>query len=316
MALKIVITDADTVFDGNITTDFLLPFGEVAAYPLTAPEELAERIRDADIVLCNKTRIGREDMASANRLKYIGLFATGYNNIDISAAHDCGITVCNVPGYSTDAVAQHTFAFILALLNRVGEYNETVKLGDWIKSRTFSYFPFPTGELAGKTIGIVGYGSIGRKVGRIARAFGMHILVFNRRTVNDENVMQVDFDTLLRQSDIVTMHCPLNPDSEKMMNSGAFARMKNGALFINTARGALCDEYALRDALESGRLGGAGVDVLCEEPMNERCPLLGLKNCLITPHIAWAGLETRRRLMKAVAENIKAFLGGKPQNEV
>ena len=316
MAIKIVITDADTVFDSNITTDFLLPFGEVCAFSLTAPEELSERIADADIVLCNKSRIGRTEMESAKKLKYIGLFATGYNNIDVTAARELGITVCNVPGYSTDAVAQHTFAFILALLNRVGEYNETVKQGDWIKSRTFSYFPFPISELAGKKLGIVGYGAIGQRVGKIGRAFGMERLVQNRSAISDPEAKQVPFDTLLREADVVTMHCPLNADSEKMMNADAFSKMKKGAVFINTARGMLCDEEALRDALLSGHLLGAGVDVLCEEPMNENCPLIGIENCLITPHIAWAGLQTRRRLMGVVAENIEAFLSGRPQNVV
>lgn len=316
MAIKIVITDADTVFDSNITTDFLLPFGEVRAFSLTAPEELSERIADADIVLCNKSRIGRAEMEKAEKLKYIGLFATGYNNIDVVAARELGITVCNVPGYSTDAVAQHTFAFILAILNRVGEYNETVKQGDWIKSRTFSYFPFPISELAGKKLGIVGYGAIGQRVGKIGRAFGMELLVHNRSAISDPEATQVPFDTLLREADVVTMHCPLNAQSEKMMNAEAFSKMKKGAVFVNTARGMLCDEEALRDALLSGHLLGAGVDVLCEEPMSENCPLIGIENCLITPHIAWAGLQTRRRLMGVVAENIEAFLSGRPQNVV
>ena len=316
MAFKIVITDADTVFDKDITTDFLSPLGEVVVWPLTSPEELVKRIADADAVLCNKTRIGRAEMEKAPKLKYIGLFATGYNNIDTVAARELGVTVCNVPGYSTDAVAQHTFAFILAILNRVGEYNQTVRRDDWVKSRTFSYFPFPISELAGKKLGIVGYGAIGRRVARIGRAFGMKILAHNRSPINDPDARQVPFDTLLSEADIVTMHCPLNADSEKIMNADAFSKMKKGAVFVNTARGPLCDEEALRDALLSGHLLGAGVDVLCEEPMNENCPLAGIDNCLITPHIAWAGTETRRRLMGIVAENIKAFTDGNPQNVV
>lgn len=314
--MKIVITDAATVCDENISLDCIKALGDTHIYPLCTEEELLTRISDAEIIICNKTVFSAEVLSHAPRLKYIGLFATGYNNIDIDYCREHGITVCNVPGYSTEAVAQHTFAFIMSLVNRVGEYNETVKQGDWIKSRTFSYFPLPLLELCGKTIGIVGYGSIGRRVGDIARAFGMRVLVLGRRSVNDPTVTQVDFSTLLRESDFVSMHCPLNEDSKDMMNAEAFAQMKKGAYFINTARGALVDECALRDALKSGHLAGAGVDVLCVEPMTPDCPLLGLDNCLITPHIAWAGVETRRRLMDIVAQNIKCFLNGKPQNTV
>lgn len=314
--MKLVVLDADTVFDAHITPDFLKEFGEVTLHGLTAPEERAERIAKADLVLCNKTVLDEETLKKAENLKYIGLFATGYNNVDTAYAKAKGITVCNVPGYSTDAVAQHTFALLLALLNRVGEYNQTVKDGDWIKSRTFSYFPFPLDELAGKTMGIVGYGAIGRKAAAIAKAFGMRVLIRNRSTVSDETVEQVDFDTLLRESDVVSLHCPLNADSEKMMDRAAFAKMKKGAVLINTARGGLVEERALKEALESGHLLGAGLDVLAAEPMTAECPLRNVKNCYITPHIAWAGLPTRRRLMEMVAENIRAYLNGTPQNTV
>lgn len=314
--LKIVIADADTVFDKDVTADRFKKYGELEVYGLTAPEEMCERVKDANMILCNKTRIDSTVMDSAPSLKYIGLFATGYNNIDVEYAAEKGITVCNAPGYSTESVAQHTFAFILALLDRVGEYNETVRRGDWIKSRTFSYFPLPLSELCGKTIGIVGYGAIGRRVGDIALAFGMKVLVNNRSRVRDERVTQVGLDELLKSSDIVTMHCPLNSDSQGIMNAEAFAKMKDGAIFVNTARGALVDEVALRDALLSGKLLGAGVDVLCNEPMTADCPLCNIDNCLITPHIAWAGVETRRRLMDVVAGNIEAFLKGCPVNVV
>lgn len=314
--MRIVITDGATVVDENISLDIFDQFGEVITYDLTPPELLAERIRDADAVLCNKTPITAEAMAGAPHLRYIGLFATGYNNIDTAYTAAHGITVCNVPGYSTEAVAQHTFAFILALINRVGEYNQTVAEGDWIRSRTFSYFPLPLAELAGKTLGIVGYGAIGRRVGGIAKAFGMRVLVHNRRPVNDDTVSQVALDTLLAQADIVTLHCPLNEDSKGMMNAAAFAKMKPGAFLINTARGPLVDEQALRAALDTGHLAGAGVDVLCVEPMDPACPLLNAPNCLITPHIAWAGLETRQRLLSIMADNITAFLDGDPINTV
>lgn len=239
-----------------------------------------------------------------------------YNNIDLEYTRANNITVCNTPGYSTEAVAQHTFAFILSILNKVGEYNETVKQGDWIKSRTFSCFPLALSELSQKTIGIVGYGSIGRRVGEIAKAFNMHVIINNRSQVNDPTVTQVDFDTLLRKADIVTLHCPLNKDSENIMNKDAFNKMKDGAVFINTARGGMVDEQALKDALVYKKLLGADVDVLRNEPMDKDCPLFNAPNCYITPHIAWAGKETRVRLLKLVEDNIQAFIDGTPQNIV
>ena len=314
--MKIVITDASTVTGGDISFDVFNKFGEVKIYDLTSPEETASRIKDADIVLCNKTPITAEVMKGANNLKYIGLFATGFNNIDLDYAHSHNIVVCNVPSYSTEAVAQHTFAFILELLCRVSDYNKTVKEGDWVKSRTFSYFPIPLYELSGKTIGLVGLGSIGSRVADIAIAFGMKVLVYKRSKSSDERIEQVTFDELLKRSDIVSLHCPLNKDSEKLMDKDAFDKMKDGAVFINTARGGIVDEIALRDALISGKLLGAGLDVLTKEPMDKDCPLINIENCIITPHIAWAGLETRKRLMGVVTSNIEAFISGKPVNTV
>lgn len=313
--MKIVITDSATVSGGDLSFDFLEQFGQVTAYDLTAPEQLAQRISDADILLCNKTPVNRQTIGEAKNLKYIGLFATGFNNIDLDLAKERNIPVCNVPGYSTDAVAQLTFAFILELANRVCDYNALVAKGDWIKSRTFSFFPIPLFELAGKTIGIIGYGSIGRQVAKIADAFNMNVIYFNR-SAKDGIGKQVDLDVLLSESDIVTLHCPLNKESEKLINADTIAKMKQGAILINTARGAVVDEQALAKALNSGRLGGAGIDVLNSEPMSPDCPLLGAKNCIITPHVAWAALETRKRLLDIVEGNIKAFLAGKPVNNV
>ncbi len=314
--MHIVVTDAATVVGNGIDLEFLKEFGEVTVYDLTTPEELIPRLQEADAVICNKTRITAETMAACPRLKYVGLFATGFNNIDVAYAADHGVTVCNVPGYSTEAVAQHTFALLLALTDRVHEYNETVAQGDWIRSRTFAYFPIPLTELCGKTMGIVGYGAIGRRVGDMARAFGMKVLVHGRRPILDTDVEQVPFEELLERADVVSMHCPLNADSEGMMNAAAFARMKPGAIFINTSRGGLVNEQALRAALDSGHLLGAGVDVLQVEPMTPECPLYGAPRCIITPHIAWAGVETRRRLMGVVAENIRRYLAGEPINRV
>lgn len=314
--MRIVVADAETVVGNGIDLEFLKEFGEVVEYDLTSSEQLIDRLQGADAVICNKVQITAQVMEACPTLKYIGLFATGYNNIDVAYAAAHGVTVCNVPGYSTEAVAQHTFSLLLGVTNRVHEYTATVAEGDWVRSRTFSYFPIPLSELNGKTIGIVGYGAIGRRVGDMARAFGMRVLVCGRRPIPDTDVEQVPFDQLLERSDVVTMHCPLNADSEGMMNREAFAKMKEGAIFINTSRGGLVEEQALREALDSGHLLGAGIDVLQVEPMTPDCPLLGAPNLLITPHIAWAGLETRRRLMGVVAENLRRFIAGDPINRV
>ncbi|MGI6265013.1 MAG: D-2-hydroxyacid dehydrogenase [Acutalibacteraceae bacterium] len=314
--MKIVLTDAATVFDAHLSPDRFRALGEVTAYDMTDPGELIDRLRGADVLLCNKTPVSAAVMEAVPELKYVGLFATGFNNIDVAYAAAHGVTVCNVPGYSTEAVAQHTFALLLALVNRAEEYRRTVEKGDWVRSRTFSYFPLPLIELCGKTIGIVGYGAIGRRVAAIARAFGMRVVVRNRRPVDDPAVEQVSLETLLEQADVVTLHCPLNADSQGMMDAAAFARMKPGSYFINTARGGLVDENALRDALISGHLAGAGVDVVRREPMEPDCPLLGAPRCVITPHVAWAGVETRRRLLDVVENNLRAFLAGNPVNVV
>ena len=314
--MRIVVADAATVVGHGIDLEFLKEFGEVTVYDLTQPEQLIPRLQGADAVICNKVCITAEVMAACPTLRYVGLFATGYNNIDVEYAAAHGVTVCNVPGYSTEAVAQHTFALLLAVTDRVHEYNQTVAQGDWVRSRTFAYFPIPLTELSGKTMGIVGYGAIGRRVGDMARAFGMKVLACGRRPIPDGDVEQVPFEELLRRADVVSMHCPLNADSVGMMDAAAFAKMKRGAIFINTSRGGLVDEQALRAALDSGHLLGAGVDVLQVEPMSEDCPLLGAPNLLITPHVAWAGVETRRRLMGVVAENIRRFLNGTPINRV
>lgn len=314
--MKIVITDWGTVSGGDLPYETLKKFGEVTVYDLTEYEETAKRIADADIILCNKTRLDRNNLQGAEKLRYIGLFATGYNNIDTEYCREKGIAVCNAPAYSTDSVAQLAFAFMLQLANRVGDYRKLVDEGDWIKSRTFSYFPIPLMELKGKTLGIIGFGSIGRKVAEIALAFGMKVVAYNRSKKEFDGVEFVSLQQLLHQSDIVSLHCPLNKDSENLINADTIAMMKDGAYLINTARGAVVDENAAASALNSGKLGGMGTDVLQNEPMREDCPLYKAKNCIITPHIAWAGLETRQRLMGIVEDNIKAFLEGNTQNNV
>lgn len=314
--MKIVLTDAQTVLDNLVDAKALKELGEVVEYGLLKYEEVAEKIADADIVICNKTKLDSYTLRLAKNLKYIGLFATGYNNIDIDYCKEHNIAVCNAGSYSTNAVAQHTFALILEHYNNTAKYNQFVQDGKWKRSKTFSPFVYPLSELAGKTLGIVGLGSIGQAVAKIANAFEMNVIAYNRSAREIENVKMVSLDELLSKSNIVSVHCPLNSESEHMFNKETFAKMKKGALFVNTARGGVMIEQDLFDALESEHLGGAAIDTLAVEPMEKDCILMNAKNCIITPHIAWAPLETRVRLMNIVVDNIKNFLNGTPTNKV
>ena len=314
--MKIVLTDAQTVLDNLVNADTLKQFGEVEEFGLLRYDEVAKKIADADMVVCNKTLLDKNTLRLAKNLKYIGLFATGYNNIDIDYCKEHNIAVCNAGSYSTNAVAQHTFALILEHFNNTANYNKYVQDGLWKRSKTFSPFVYPLSELAGKTIGIVGFGNIGKAVAKIANAFEMRVIAFNRSEKQADGVEFVSFDTLLEQSDIVSVHCPLNSESQDMFDKNAFAKMKKGALFVNTARGGVMVEQDLFDALQSEHLGGAAIDTLRVEPMEEDCILMGAKNCIMTPHIAWAPVETRVRLMNIVADNIRAFLNGTPQNRI
>lgn len=314
--MKIVLTDAQTVVDELVTTDCLREFGEIVSHGLLRYEEVAEAIADADIVLCNKTLLDSHTLRLAKQLKYIGIFATGYNNIDVDYCRAHGITVCNAGSYSTQSVAQQTFALILAYYNQIAAYDRYVKDGRWKRSPTFSPFVYPLNELMGKTLGIVGLGAIGQEVAAIANAFKMRVIGYNRSVKNVPNVEQVSFERLLSESDIVSVHCPLNADSEDLFNKDTFSKMKKGSLFVNTARGGVVVEQDLYDALESEHLGGACLDVLRVEPMEKDCLLMEAKNCIITPHVAWAPLETRQRLMGIVADNIRNFLNGTPTHVV
>lgn len=314
--MKIVLTDAQTVLDNIINVSPLKGLGEVVEYGLLKYEEVAEKIADADIVICNKTKLDSNTLRLAKNLKYIGLFATGYNNIDIDYCKEHNITVCNAGSYSTNAVAQHTFALILEHYNSTARYNQFVQDGRWKRSKTFSPFVYPLSELAGKTLGIVGLGSIGQAVAKIANAFEMNVIAYNRSPREIENVKMTLLDELLSTSDILSVHCPLNSESEHMFNKETFAKMKKGALFVNTARGGVMVEQDLFNALESEHLGGAAIDTLAVEPMEENCILMNAKNCIMTPHIAWAPVETRIRLMNIVVDNIKNFLNGTPTNKV
>lgn len=314
--MKIVVTDIDTVTQGDLSFEGIERLGDVEYYGITAESEVEKRIADADIVLCNKTPLNRGNLKNAARLKYIGLFATGFNNIDIPYCREKSIAVCNAPSYSTDSVAQLVFAFILELANRVYAYKELVDKGDWIKSRTFSMFPIPLTELKGKTLGIIGLGSIGQKTAEIGNAFGMRVIAFNRSEKHVKGVVMTDLNTVLKESDIISLHCPLNKESENLINSETIALMKDGAILINTARGGVVVEEDAARALKSGKLAGMGTDVLRNEPMSENCPLYGIENCIITPHIAWAAKETRERLISIVEDNIKAFISGNVKNNV
>ena len=314
--MKIVITDAKTIADNELFFEPLKELGELVIYQLTKPEEIVERIDDADILLCNKTYIGRKIMSECRNLKYIGLFATGYNNIDLECAREMDITVCNAGSYSTDAVAQHTFALILNHYNKIKEYDSFVKDGGWTRAEVFSPFIYQMGELSGKTIGIVGYGSIGKKVADIAKAFGMNVLAYNRSEKQDVGVEFVDLDTLVSTADIVSVHCPLNNDSDKIFNYERFLKFKKNGLFINTARGGIMDEKDLARALNEGIIAGAAVDALVMEPMQKGNPLLEAPNITITPHVAWAPLETRERLLDIVCDNIACYMEGTPKNVV
>ncbi len=316
MSLNIVLTDCNTVSSGDLDLSVLEKFGNVTYYGETKPEEMAERIKDSDIVILNKTVLGENELKHAKRLKLIALFATGYNNIDTVYARKMGITVCNAGSYSTSAVAQQVFGFILANATKIAEYDRDVKDGAWIRSRLFCFFSRPASELQGKTLGIFGYGAIGRRVAEIARAFEMNVIATTRTPKTDDIATFVDFDTLLRESDYISANCPLNDGTREIFNAEAFAKMKKGAYFINTARGGVINEQALFDALESEHLSGAGIDVLTFEPMREDCVLINAKNITITPHIAWAPIETRERLLSIVMKNIEGFLNGNPQNVV
>ncbi len=314
---KAVILDADTVLGGGVSIKPIEDLFETAVYGRSAQSEIAERIGNADAVFTNKCRITAEVFEKCPNLKFIGVFATGYNNIDIEAAKKHSCVVANVPGYSTNLVAQHTFALILHYYSQVASYVNSVADGAWINSTLFSYFNYPFYELSGKTLGIVGYGSIGKAVKKIAEAFGMKILVHTRTKPQDTlGIEVVSLEELLRRSDVVTFHCPLTPQTAELINAETLALMKPTALLINTSRGGVINEQDLANALNNGTIAAAGLDVLTAEPMQEDCPLRNAKNCYITPHIAWAAVETRERLVEMVKQNANAWLSGNPINNV
>ncbi|WP_145947423.1 D-2-hydroxyacid dehydrogenase [Paenibacillus sp. Y412MC10] len=318
--MNIVVLDGHTLNPGDLSWDELGKLGSVTVYERTPAGLIQERIGNAEIVLTNKTPLTREVLEAAENLRYVGVLATGYNVVDIEAAAARGITVTNVPAYGTESVAQFVFALLLELCHQIGRHGDSVRSGDWAKAVDFSYTLTPQIELWGKTMGIVGYGRIGRQVARLAEAFGMRVLVSGREGKaggnEDSGVRRVPLEQLLAESDVVSLHCPLTAETEGLINRERLALMKPSAFLINTARGGLLQEQDVADALNEGRLAGAALDVLAAEPPAADHPLVHAPRCIITPHMAWAAVEARERLMSIAAGNVAAFLEGRPVNTV
>ena len=310
----IVILDGFTANPGDISWAAIEALGNCKIYDRTGEADVVARAADADIVLTNKTLITQKSLAALPRLRYIGVLATGYNTVDVQAAQQRGILVCNVPEYSTPNVTQAVFALLLELTNRTGHHSQTVHEGRWSASPDFCYWDGELVELAGRTLGIVGYGRIGKAVAAVGRAFGMQILA-HRRSASDDPQF-VSLDRLLSESDVVSLHCPLVPDTKELINAARLAQMKPSAFLINTARGALIHEPDLAAALNTERIAGAGLDVLSVEPPLASNPLLSARNCVMTPHIAWATRNARLRLLEVTAANIRGYLLNRPQNVI
>ncbi|MFC2489810.1 MAG: D-2-hydroxyacid dehydrogenase [Prevotella sp.] len=316
--MKIVILDGYTANPGDYSWKALNSFGEVEIYDRTSRDEVIARAKDADMVLTNKVVLKGETLAQLPQLKYIGILATGYNIIDVDETRARGIVVANVPAYSTDSVAQMTFAHVLNITNRIEHYADQNRKGQWSEAADFCYWDTPLSELAGKTFGIVGLGNIGQKVARIALNFGMRVIAFTSKRAEElpEGVEKANLEELLMQSDVLSLHCPLTENTREMINRQSLAKMKRGAILVNTGRGPLVNEADVAEALAEGRLAGYGSDVMSSEPPKADNPLLKQPNAFITPHIAWATAEARGRLMATAIENAKAFIAGKPQNVV
>jgi len=311
--MKIVVLDGYTLNPGDLDWDGMENLGGLTVYEKTLPGDTLSRIGNAEAVFTNKTLLTREAIEKAPNLAFIGVLATGYNVVDLSAARERNIPICNVPAYSTQSVAQFVFALLLELCHHVAQHNKAVQKGRWTNSPHFCFWDTPLIELAGKTMGIIGFGRIGQTTANIARAFGMKVLAYSPSRKGPDDLT---LDEVLENSDVISLHCPLNDQTKHIIRQETIAKMKDGAILINTARGPLINEQDVRDALISGKLYAAAMDVASEEPIRADSPLLGLDNCLITPHIAWAPKEARQRLMDIAVANLRAFLDGKPQNVV
>ncbi len=317
--MKIVVLDGYTLNPGDLSWDGIEQLGELVVYDRTPAEKTIERIGDAEIILTNKVLLTKEILMQTPSVKYIGVIATGYNVVDITAAKELGITVTNVPAYSTASVAQLVFAFILELCHHVGEHNREVHSGTWTNSVDFSFWNYPLLELSGKTLGIIGFGAIGQATANIAIAFGMKVLFFNRTKkpeLETDIIKSAELEEVLSKSDFISLHCPLTDETKELINKNTIAKMRDGAFIINTSRGSVLDEQDVAEALNSGKLAGVGVDVVSIEPIRGDNPLLKAKNCIITPHFAWAAKEARTRLMDTLTANIKAFVDSSPINVV
>lgn len=316
--MKIVVLDGHGVNPGDLSWGKLGELGELTVYERTAPEEVLTRTEEAEIVLTNKVVLSAEILCKLPKLKYIGVLATGYNVVDTEAARAQGVAVTNIPAYSTDSVVQMTFAHILNITNRVAHYARENREGKWARSKDFCYWDTPLLELSGLTLGVVGLGNIGMKVARVARTLGMEVYAATSKSSSSlpEGIQKTTFKGLLGVCDILTLHCPLTPDTRELVNAKTLGMMKRGAVVINTGRGPLVNENDVAEALRSGQLAAYGADVMCQEPPREDNPLLAEPNAFITPHVAWATIDARRRLMKIAADNIKAFVEGKPVNVV
>ena len=317
--MKIVVLDGGLLNPGDLSWEPLHALGEVTVYDATPADKAAQRLRDADIAITNKVAFSEDLLAHCPRLKCIAVTATGYNIIDLEAVRARQIVVTNVPTYGTATVAQFTTALLLALCNRVGEHDADVHAGGWSKSESWCYWLQPMIELAGKRVGIIGYGRIGQAFGAIAQAMGMTVLAHSARSrplPESAQLRYVDLDTLYTKADVISLHCPLTPQTKGMINREALAKMKRSALLLNASRGDLINEADLAAALNEGRIAGAAVDVLSSEPPGTDNPLLSAKNCIITPHIAWASVDARGRILATTVENVRAFITGEPQNRV
>lgn len=316
--MKIIVLDGYGLNPGDLSWSGMEALGELTVYDRTSPSELLERSADAEVLITNKTLITAEDMSALPQLKYIGVLATGYNVVDIDAAKSHGIVVTNIPAYSTSSVAQMVFAHLLNITQRVGYYADENRQGRWTKSADFCYWDTPLMELDGKKMGIVGFGNIGQATARIAQAFGMEVCVVTSKEQSSLPVgmKKMELDELFTSCDVVSLHCPLTPTTKEMVNANRLKLMKPQAILINTGRGPLINEQDLADALNEGRIAGAGLDVLSVEPSQKDNPLLSAKNCFITPHIAWATKEARIRLMNIAVENLKAYQEGHIINNV
>lgn len=315
--MKIVVLDGYTCNPNDLSWDMFEKLGELTVYDRTKPNEVLQRAKDADVLITNKTVLNKEIISQLTLVKYIGVIATGYNVVDVAAAKEKGIVVTNVPGYSTASVAQHVFSLLLEITARVGHHDQTVKSGRWSSSVDFCYWDYPLMELANKTFGVLGYGRIGKQTAVIAKAFGMNVIAYDRgRTNHDGIVEKVSLPQLFTQSDIISLHVPLSDDTREIINKNSLSMMKEGVILINTSRGPLINESDLAQALLSKKVKAAGLDVLTQEPPAADNPLIPLDNCLITPHIAWAPIEARERLLHIAADNLKKFQEGIEQNRV